>query len=369
MTTIRHEEGTPGATSRPSLCVINYNGAAHLETLLGPLRGQADDFAEVVLVDDHSRDDSLAVVGRVWPDLTVIRRERNGGPGAARNTGAAALIGQRILFLDNDVRPEPRCVERLGRALDEDPGAVLAMPRVVYADEPQRIQFEGAEAHPSGTQTLGEAERLVGEAPRNGPRPVTSLVSACFLFDRERWGDHPLFDPRFQIYFEDHELGLRAALRGLRLLAVPDAVCRHGDGTPGLSVRATGNPVPARVRNTILNRWQVLFKLYQARTLVLLAPSLLLFELFQLVGGIAVGWLPHWLRAAGALGRMAPDLARRRRAFRPHRSVPDGVVLRPGPHPFSPALTRYRSVRALRGVLDGVAALNWALARPFLGRG
>lgn len=354
------------ATRPPSLCVVNYNGAGHLRELLPLLRNREDEFADIVLVDDRSTDDSVKVAKRVWPELRLVRRDRNGGPGATRNSGAAVLKGRRILFLDNDVFPEPGCVERLGRALDDDPSAVLAMPRVVYVDEPERIQFEGADAHPSGLQTLRRAEETVERAESDAVRPVSSLVSACFLLDRDRWGDQPLFDPRFHMYFEDHELGLRASLRGLRLLAVPGAVCQHGEGTPGLSIRATGRAEPARVQNTILNRWQVLLKLYQVRTLILLSPSLLIFELFQLAGSIPIGWLPHWLRAARALVRMAADLARRRRRFQRLRVVPDAAVLRPGPHPFNLSLAQRRPVRALRGVLDRIGVANWALARRFL---
>lgn len=352
----------------PSLCVINYNGASHLRTVLPPLRERVDAFGDVVLVDDASDDDSVATAERMWPGLRILRHERNRGPGAARNTGAAALGGRRILFLDNDVAPDPGCLDRLTSALDQDAGAVLAMPRVVYASEPGRIQFEGAEAHTSGTQMLCEAERPVAEAGVGPARRVTSMISACFLLDRDRWGDAPLFDERLHVFFEDHELGLRASLRGLGLLAVPAATCRHGDGTPGLSVRRTGRATPRRVHGTVLNRWQILLKLYQGRTLALLAPSLLLFELFQFIGGIAVGWLPPWLRALADLGRLAPDLLRRRRAFRRFRVVPDRAVLRPGPHPFSASLARRLPVRALRPVLDAAAAANWAVARPFLKR-
>lgn len=353
---------------RPSLCVINYNGAGYLRERLPVLRERAAVFADAVLVDDASTDDSVATARSIWPELRVLRLDRNGGPGAARNSGAAALGGQRILFLDNDVLPENGCVDRLQRALDLDPAAVLAMPRVVYVADPERIQFQGADAHPSGTQSLLEADRSVTEADSGFPRAVTSMVAACFLLDRARWGDHPLFDRQLRIYFEDHELGLRASLRGLKLLAVPDAVCLHGAGTPGLSIRHTGRAVPTRVRNTILNRWQIILKLYQVRTLILLAPSLLVFELFQLVGGIVVGWFPSWLRAARALMGMAPDLMRRRRAFRGQRAVPDGAVLRPGPHPFNPALAHRMPMRAMRGILDRVGAANWALARPFMAR-
>ncbi|MFW6078041.1 MAG: glycosyltransferase [Gemmatimonadota bacterium] len=351
---------------RPALCVINYNGARYLPTTLATLRERRDRFGDAVLVDDASTDDSIAVARGVWPDLRIVGRRRNGGPGAARNTGAARLKGPRVLFIDNDVVPESGCVAALEGALDADPRAVIAMPRVVYLAAPDRIQFEGGDAHPSGLQTLRNADRPRTAAGTGPPRSVTSLVSACFLIDRSRWGPHPLFDERLRIYLEDHELGVRASLRGLRLLVVPDAICRHGDGTPGVSIRETGYATPTRIRNTMLNRWQVLLKLYQGRTLLLLAPSILLFEAYQLAGAAVLGWLPHWRGAVVELVRMLPALRRRRREVRRLRRVPDAAVLRAGPHPFSRSLSRRRSVRILRGLLDVVGSGNWFLARRLL---
>lgn len=356
---------------KPDLCVINYNGARYLPDTLGALRTRAAEFGDVVLVDDASTDDSVEVAQREWPALRIVRRSRNGGPGASRNSGADALGGRRILFVDNDVVPEPPCAGLLGEALDANPAAVIAMPRVVYADEPGRIQFEGAEAHISGLQTIRLGERETAELPGSGsaedsPAFVTSLVSACFLLDRDRWGPVPLFDERFKMYLEDHEFGLRANLRGLKIVVVPEAVCLHGEGTPGISMRETGHETPIRIRNIMLNRWQVILKLYDMRTLVLLAPSLLTFELFQLAGAVAMGRLGHWLDAVQDLAGLGPDLHRRRREFQRRRRVPDGAVLRGGPHPFNPSLAGRAPVRLLKGILDVVAEANWAAVRGVL---
>ena len=61
------------------------------------------------------------------------------------------------------------------------------MPRVVHAEEPERIQFEGARAHFIGLMALESAEQPVHE-PAAAPRAISSIVTACFLVDRRRWG-------------------------------------------------------------------------------------------------------------------------------------------------------------------------------------
>ena len=67
----------------------------------------------VVVVDDGSP--TAAVAPR--PRRALVRRDRNGGPAAARNTGLAHVSTAFVAFLDADSVPPPDWIERLARAL------------------------------------------------------------------------------------------------------------------------------------------------------------------------------------------------------------------------------------------------------------
>jgi GT2 family glycosyltransferase len=168
------------------------------------------------------------------------------------------------------------------------------------------------------------------------------------------------------MYGEDHELGLRARLLGHDVVAVPAAVVRHGPGTPEISIRDTGRFTHRRIRNTILNRWQVLLKFYEVRTLLLLAPYLAAFEAFQLAGCLALGWGPHWRWSVAALLRRLPRLRAQRKQFQGERRRSDREALERGRHPFNPSLRGRAPVKQLLPILDVLGSVNWALARPFL---
>ncbi len=348
-----------------TLCVINYNGAAYLPATLDAVTADHGRFGEVLLIDNASTDESVALVRRDYPAVRVIERARNDGAGAARNTGYEAATFHRVLFIDNDVIPSPGCEAALHAALDRDPTAAIAMARVLYQDDPDTIQFDGASAHWIGLMSLHHADTSVDAAPSD-TRPIDSLVTACFLIDRQRWGGGPLFDESFFYLHEDHELGLRTRLRGLTILAVPEATCLHRAGTPGMSLRETGRYTDVRIRNNILNRWLVVRKLYQGRTLVLLGPGLALFELVQLVGVVRKGWLRMWVRAWGAYRDRRATTEAARRAFAAERRLPDGAVLSGGPLPFTDALLAGRLQRWIKRMLEGVLELNWRLARRWL---
>jgi GT2 family glycosyltransferase len=302
----------------------------------------------------------------MMPALRVVRLSANDGPGPARDAGYWAARQDRILFIDNDVRPDPGCGVALSRALDAHPAAAFAMARICHAHAPGTIQFDGARAHALGMMALDHAETPLASAA-DSVREIGSLVTACFMADRQRWGQEPLCDPAFFIYFEDHELGLRARLLGWRLLAVPQALALHGKGTPGMSLRATGRFTQARVYHTIRNRWQVILKFYQPRTLVALAPALLLFELFQLAGALRRGWLGHYWQAAAWIVANRGDLSDRRRQIQGRRKLPDTAILSGGPPPFAGPLLTGGIERAAARLLARTVDVNWALASRLLG--
>jgi hypothetical protein len=88
---------------------------------------------DVVVVDDASRDGSVAAVERFladrpWLPAAVYRRRVNGGPAAVRNAVAELSRGELLLVLDADNGVYPTCLERLVEALDADPDASFAYP-------------------------------------------------------------------------------------------------------------------------------------------------------------------------------------------------------------------------------------------------
>jgi glycosyltransferase involved in cell wall biosynthesis len=94
----------------PKLSVIVpfYNVQQYAPDTLRSLRWNARDDFEFVLVDDHSRDGTPAVLERAAEELSevaqvrYIRHEVNGGLATARNTGLDAANGEYVTFLDGD---------------------------------------------------------------------------------------------------------------------------------------------------------------------------------------------------------------------------------------------------------------------------
>ncbi|MHC3468200.1 glycosyltransferase family 2 protein [Streptomyces sp. 7R007] len=111
----------------PKLSVIVpfYNVQQYAPDTLRSLRLNARPDFEFVLVDDHSKDETPAILERAAEELSEvaqvrhIRHERNGGLATARNTGLDAARGEYLTFLDGDDWLAPGYLARLVGAIED----------------------------------------------------------------------------------------------------------------------------------------------------------------------------------------------------------------------------------------------------------
>ena len=119
-----------------SVIVVNWNTADLLADCLASLRAHLPDDSgrEVIVVDNGSTDDSVAVVRERFPEAQLIVNERNEGYQRANNRGIRAATGEYLLLINADALLQHGSVEPLlGRMLSDDRAAVVG-PRLVYGD-------------------------------------------------------------------------------------------------------------------------------------------------------------------------------------------------------------------------------------------
>ena len=346
---------------KPSLCIVNYNGKRYLRATLQAARDCAGELHETIVFDNASDDGSPEMAEREFPDVKVVRLGENRGPAPARNAAIDQAASDRIVIIDNDVQIQPGCASLLCTALDDHPDAAIAMPSVIFAHDPDTVQFDGADNHFLGQQILHSENRPVAD---EGPvREMDSLITACFAVDRRRLPHDMRFDESFFIYFEDHDFGVRARLFGKEVLSVPAAHCLHDEGTEGLSLRQLGKYSSMRVFCIIRNRWLFLLRNYSAKTLFLLSPLMFLYELAQLFIAVKKGWAREWWRSARWVIEHRAEIREKRRVVQANRVLPDSAIMKGGRLPFRQELIGSRIEAIGRRVLDGLVLFYWRLVR------
>lgn len=132
-----------------TLILPNYNHARYLRTSLAAICAQTRPADEIIVVDDGSTDDSLAVIedfAARHANLRVLRNERNCGADFSARRALAAAKGECVAFLAADDRVLPEFVElSLGR-LEKYPQAGLCFSAYAVMDaETERIHDYSAD--------------------------------------------------------------------------------------------------------------------------------------------------------------------------------------------------------------------------------
>ena len=108
---------------RLSIAVIipTYNRAGFVAGAVESALGQTRRPDEVLVVDDGSTDDTLSILERYGPPVRVIRKNKNEGRSAARNTALIASRSDAVMFLDSDDLLLPHCLERMAAMFERCP--------------------------------------------------------------------------------------------------------------------------------------------------------------------------------------------------------------------------------------------------------
>lgn len=170
---------------------------------------------ELIVVDDASRDETRAIAEH-FADHVVPLTGRPGGPGKARNAGAALAHGDWLVFIDADVRVHPDTLRRFMEAIDRDPEIVAV--------------FGTYDAQPTAKGLISEYRNLLHRYVHlQGAGAADTFWAGCGAVRRDWFETVGGFDashyPRPQI--EDIELGYRLRDRGGRIVLDPNIQATH----------------------------------------------------------------------------------------------------------------------------------------------
>ncbi len=213
-----------------TIVIPHWNRRDLLANVLKHLAAQSYPIAEILVVDNGSEDDSVDLAEQAG--ARVILMGRNAGFAAAVNRGVAECKTELLAIVNNDVTFEPKWLEELVLALEQD-GGWFATGKLLKAASPSRIDgsFDAI--------SRGGCAWRCGNGRMDGPvwtmkRRITFVPLTAALFRHELFRKVGELDSRFESYLEDVDFGMRCARVGLDGWYVPAAEAIHvGSGTLG----------------------------------------------------------------------------------------------------------------------------------------
>ena len=212
---------------KASVIVLAWNGIDYLESCLNSVLGQAYANFEVIVVDNSSSDGSADFIAQHYPEVKLIRNERNLGFSAGNNVGLRQATGQVRALLNQDTVVQPGWLAALVKALESYPDAGIVGSKILDLDG-ITLQHAGAHFDWPIVEGLhyGRGERDAGQYDE--PREVEFVTGAALAVRSDVLEQIGLLDEGFfPGYFEDVDLCVRARRAGYRVLYVPSAIVLH----------------------------------------------------------------------------------------------------------------------------------------------
>jgi len=236
-----------------AVVVLSWNGVAlTLDTLrsLEACHVPESWRLRTLVVDNASTDGSPERVREEFPGVELLALAENRRFAGVNNEGLRrALDGgaDAVMLLNNDVVADPKLIEKLLAALDEQPQAGAAAPLIYFAPPTDRIWYGGGRCRPWLAHSSHRVLRTRDHGQYRSIEDTGYLTGCCLLATAEAWRKVGLLDERYFIYAEDADWCLRARAAGFRLLFVPTARLWHR--VSASSANATGGGA--------MNAWKV----------------------------------------------------------------------------------------------------------------
>jgi GT2 family glycosyltransferase len=211
---------------KASVIVLSWNGMDYLEACLNAVLSQDYPDFEIIVVDNDSVDGSANFVAERYPQVQLIRNERNLGFAAGNNVGLRAAAGDILVLLNQDTAVQPGWLAALATTLEDETVGIVGC-KILYPDG-ETIQHAGGYLDwPLGLSFHhGCEERDTGQYDQ--ARDVEYVTAAAMGIRRSVLATTGPFDEGFfPGYFEDADLCFRAQAAGYRVVYTPDAVVVH----------------------------------------------------------------------------------------------------------------------------------------------
>lgn len=221
---------------RVAIIILNWNGSNLLRQFLPSVIRHTPDWAEVIVADNGSTDDSLTLLQTQFPTVKRLVFDQNYGFAGGYNRAIAAIEHDYCVLLNSDVEVTPCWLDAPIAALDADPRLAAVQPKIRSWRQKDAFEYAGAAGgfmdrygYPfCRGRVLHVVEKDEGQYDE--PTDVLWATGACLFIRTSIYKEAGGLDARFFAHQEEIDLCWRLRSRGYRLCCTPASVVYHVGG-------------------------------------------------------------------------------------------------------------------------------------------
>ena len=205
-----------------TVLIPNYNGLEHLNECLSSLKTQTYKNFKTILIDNNSKDDSIKFTKANFPEVEILKLNKNEGFAKAINLGIKHSLDKfnpkYVALLNNDTKTDKNWLKSLTKAIKSEANIAAVSSNMLSYYNPKLIDNQGSSCNKIG-EGIGIKEAKTKE-----------ILAPCFgaaLIKTEALKEIGLPDERYFAYMEDLDWGWKANLLGYKLIFEKNAIVYH----------------------------------------------------------------------------------------------------------------------------------------------
>lgn len=221
-----------------AIVILNWNGAAMMRRFLPSVIEHSVDVADIIVADNDSKDDSLALLKAEFPTVRTIILDKNYGFAGGYNRALEQVDYEYYMLLNSDVEVTEGWMERLIDFMDAHPEVAACQPKLRAEHSHDMFEYAGASGgyidrygYPfCRGRIFDTVEKDQGQY--DDPCEVMWATGAALMIRLEDYWRVGGLDARFFAHCEEIDLCWRLCNLGRKIYCVPQSVVYHvGGGT------------------------------------------------------------------------------------------------------------------------------------------
>lgn len=220
-----------------AVAILNYNGAEHIKKFLPSILQHSKE-AQVIIGDNASTDRSILVLQEEFPEVELIKLDRNYGYAGGYNKLIAQIEAEFILLVNSDIAVTENWLPPLLEILFEDQTIAAVQPKILSYTNPSYFEYAGAGGgymdkygYPfCRGRIFSKVEKDQGQF--DNTQQVFWASGACFLVRKSAFDAVGGFDASFFAHMEEIDLNWRLQKQGYKIMYTGMSTVYHlGGGT------------------------------------------------------------------------------------------------------------------------------------------
>ena len=224
--------------TKTAVVILNWNGKEFLKKFLPGVIKFTHDDGIIIVADNNSDDDSVAMLTSNFNSVDIIRNESNGGFATGYNLALQKINSEYYVLLNSDIEVTDGWLKPLIALMDSDESIAACQPRIRSYHHPDQFEYAGAAGgfidifgYPFCQGRLFQNIEK-DDNQYNERREIFWASGACMVVRAAVYHQLGGLDDDFFAHMEEIDFCWRAKQHGYKVMYCPESVVFHvGGGT------------------------------------------------------------------------------------------------------------------------------------------